>query len=326
MNFDVTGFGALNMDYIYQLERFEDIPGPLHLEPGREYVSRPRQFQETRNILDKFGKLKRKTGGGSAANTIYALAGMGFRTAFIGKVGEDSDGDIILDSLRGIDKRGIRRQGRTGACLIAIDKREDRCISVFPNTNNTASLSKKNMALVKETKVLHFSSFAGRRPFLSQIRFAQLMPEPVKLSFDPGEIYAAKGLMGIAPVLEKTFVLFITENEINKLTGKNYREGISDLLEMGPSIVACKRGKLGSLVSSREERIHTEADRVQVVDNTGAGDVYNAGFLAGLLMHLPLKMCAGLATKCAAKSITGFGRCKYPTKRDLKSFIELVKE
>ena len=69
-----------------------------------------------------------------------------------------------------------------------------------------------------------------------------------------------------------------------------------------------------------------EAEQVEVVDNTGAGDVYNAGFLAGMLLGKPLSDCALFATKVAGKSVTGLGRDRYPTGEDLRGFFDLTKE
>lgn len=320
--FDVVGFGALNLDCIYSLRNLSVPFGRIRLEPGREYLFQAGKLRKTLERIETYGKLKRKSGGGSAANTVYALSKMGFKTGFLGKIGKDEYGDFVLQSLGTVDVSSIRRQGKTGVCLIAIDERADRSIMVFPNANKTATISGKDAGLVRATKFLHFSSFAGPKPLVSQIRTAENLPPQVKLSFDPGEIYAAKGLKEIAPVIARAFALFLTESEIKTLTGKDYQRGSKELLKLGPSIVACKRGAKGSYVLSQTEEIEMGAQAVQVIDNTGAGDVYNAGFLAGLLLEQPLECCAFLATRAAAKSITGYGRSKYPTKRDLLAFLK----
>jgi ribokinase len=63
------------------------------------------------------------------------------------------------------------------------------------------------------------------------------------------------------------------------------------------------------------------AIQAEVVDNTGAGDVYNAGFLAGFFIGKPLEECALFATKVVAKSVMGYGRDRYPTEENLKNFF-----
>ncbi|MEW6327228.1 MAG: PfkB family carbohydrate kinase [Thermodesulfobacteriota bacterium] len=321
--YDVIGFGALNLDYIYSVDSLSILSHKLPLQPGQEIFFSERLFPRIKALIEEHGKLKQTSGGGSAANTIFALDRMRFKTGFIGKVGRDEAGDLLLKSLGGVDTGHIRRQGKSGACLIVIDKREDRSIMAFPNTNKTVTIGKKEITAVNNSRFLHLSSFVGGKSLSSQIRLVENLPSQVRLSFDPGEIYASKGLKEIFPIIQKGFVLFLTDREIEKLTGKRYRAGCRELLAMGPSIVVCKRGRQGAYVLSREEEFHVLAEEVPVVDNTGAGDVYNAGFLAGLLMGRPLRPCGLFATRMAAKSVTGYGRSRYPTDKDLTNFFQI---
>jgi len=124
------------------------------------------------------------------------------------------------------------------------------------------------------------------------------------------------------PLIENCFILFATESEIEMMTKKDYRSGSSMLLEAGPKIVACKRGAIGSHIFTLSGDFEVPAEKVEVVDTTGAGDVYNAGFLAGLLLDLPLERCALLATKAASMSITGYGRDRYPDRAFLDAFMK----
>lgn len=319
--FDVVGFGALNLDYIYCVDSLAALPREVSLQPGQEIFCSERLFPKIKALIEKHGRLKRTSGGGSAANTVFALAQMGFKTTFIGKAGQDQAGDVLLKLLGRVDTSHIRRQGKSGVTLVVIDRHADRSIMVFPNTNKTVTVGKRTMATVKESKFLHLSSFVGQKSLLSQIRVVENLPAQVKLSFDPGEIYANRGLEEILPIIRKTFILFLTDREIQKLTGKDYKGGCRKLLALGPSIVVCKRGKSGSYVLSGEEEFALPAEKVSVVDNTGAGDVYNAGILAGLLMEKPLPTCALFASKMAAQSITGYGRSRYPNRRNWSDFL-----
>lgn len=320
---DVIGFGALNLDYIYSIDNLATLTNELSLQPGQEIFGRERLFAKIKALIEKHGQLRRTSGGGSAANTIFALARMGFKTGFIGKVGQDVAGDLLLKSFGRVDTSHIRRQGKSGACLIAMDEHADRSIIAFPNTNKTVTVGKKTIAAIQKTKFLHFSSFVGQKSFLAQIKLAENLPSPVKLSFDPGEIYASKGLKEVLPLIQKSFILFLTDQEAQKLTGKDYKQACQKLLTIGPSIVVCKRGIQGSYVLSHEERFEIPVEKVSVVDNTGAGDVYNASFLAGLLREQPLRLCALFASKMAAKSVTGYGRSKYPAYKDRVDFFEI---
>jgi sugar/nucleoside kinase (ribokinase family) len=94
------------------------------------------------------------------------------------------------------------------------------------------------------------------------------------------------------------------------------------LLGMGPEILVCKRGERGSRVFTRKTDFEVKAVPVEVVDNTGAGDVYDAGFLAGMFLGQSLEACARFAARVAAKSITAYGRECYPTREDLDRFLK----
>ena len=112
-----------------------------------------------------------------------------------------------------------------------------------------------------------------------------------------------------------------TEKEIEILMGGGLSSGARGLLRMGPSILVCKRGVKGSRVFAEQEDFEVEALPVKAVDNTGAGDVYNAGFLAGLFLEKSLVESARFATALASKSVTGYGRTCYPTREDLDRFF-----
>lgn len=312
---DVVGLGALNVDLIYEVDL-----SLLGLEPGRERVGSCQEFEGLLNSLKNKAKLRIKNGGGSAANTIYALAKMGFSCGYLGKVGEDEEGDFLLEGLRkvGVNTEKIEREGKSGLCVVLLGKRKDRSIIILPYANDTLSDSDLNPGYVDEAEFLHMSSFLAELPFEAQKRIAR--NTKAKISFDPGEPHASKGIKELIPILERTFILFPTEKEVEILTHQDYKEGCRELLKLGIEIVACKLGERGSYILSQQEELEIPPQRGRVVDTTGAGDVYAAGFLAGLLKKLSLVECGRLATLAASQSIRGFGRRTYPDKEILSRF------
>jgi len=80
----------------------------------------------------------------------------------------------------------------------------------------------------------------------------------------------------------------------------------------------------GSHVFTQQGDFEVPVQRVEVMDNRGAGGVYNAGFLAGILLGRSLEETALFATKIPAKSVTGYGRDRYPRKEDLENFFEQI--
>jgi len=320
---DVIGFGAINLDMIYLVDSLTEVSGDgIEFLPGREFCVTSEVFSRALQRVEQMGVLKTESGGGSAANTIVALSRLGFNTGFIGKVGRDSEGRTLLAQMEGVDLRGIVSEGMSGRCLCVLDAKQDRSIFLETNTNDTLSSEEIDFRYATNTRYVHLTSFAGEKPFLAQMALADRVCPPTRISFDPGEVYACRGLEYLKPLLERSFIVFVTETEVEMLTGLNLLDGSQRLLELGPSIILCKKGEAGVHIVSCDEWFDLPAERAEVLDNTGAGDVFNAGFLAGILTNRPLKDCACFGTRLAARSLTGYGRSRYPEKQDLAFFQE----
>lgn len=265
-----------------------------------------------------------KSGGGSAANTIYALGRMGFSCGYLGKIGRDEEGIFLLNQFEevGVDTAKIKQNRKSGICLVLLDKSKDRSIIILANANDTLSYSEFDIDYINKAQFLHMSSFVGRIPFEAQKLVAT--KTKVKISFNPGEPHATKGIKELVPILERSSILFLSQGEAEILTGQNYKKGARRLLDYGIEIIACTLGGRGSYVLSRKEELEVPPEKLKAVDTTGAGDVYAAGFLAGLLKKLPLFECARLATRAAAQSIKGYGRNSYPDKYFLNHDSESV--
>lgn len=319
---NIVGFGALNLDLIFEVEDLRSIStNGFRLGPGEEGFGSDEEFESLLEQLKRFGTLKSKSGGGSAANTLVALARMGFPTGFIGKIGEDEEGDFLVGDLEPVRIDLIRRGQRSGVCLVVLDRHQDRFLFVRGNANSTLTAEEINFDLLKDISWVHLTSFVGESPFEAQKVLLGRLESSVKVSLDPGEIYAKKGLKKIEPFLKRCGILFLTEKEIGLLTHQDLHAGVKSLMKAGPSVLVCKRGRQGSHVFTEQKDFEVPAVQVDVVDNTGAGDVYNAGFLAGIFLRRSLEESALFATIAAAKSVKGYGREKYPTEEDLQSFF-----
>jgi ribokinase len=246
---------------------------------------------------------------------------MGFQTKFIGKVGEDEEGDFLLGNLRPVQTDWIGRGQRSGICLVILDCHQDRFLFVRGNANNSLGIDEIDLNALIDISWVHLTSFTGEPPFEAQKFLLSNLGKSVKVSLDPGEIYAKKGLEKILPLIKRSHILFVTEEEVRLLTGRDLSAGARQLIEIGPSVLVCKKGKQGSHVFTQQGDFEVPAPQVEVLDNTGAGDVYNAGFLAGVFLGKSLEESALFATKIAAKSVTGYGRDRYPRKEDSENFF-----
>ena len=299
---DVIGFGALNVDTLLKVER---IAGP-----------------EEESFIENYTEAC----GGSAANTMVGLARLGCKAGFIGKIADDHEGQIQIDcfSSEGVDTNGIihSKKGKSGVCLGFVDKKGARALYINPGVNDTLESREINLEYIAQTSFLHLSSFVGDRPFRAQKKLAGMLPKNIKVSFDPGALYAQKGLTAIEPLIRSSYLFMPNALELEELTGEvDYRKGADFILEMGAKIVAVKLGEKGCYVTDGQEQFIVDAFPVQAVDTTGAGDAFNAGFLYGLLDNkINLYECGRIGNFVASRSVTAMGaRAGLPYANDLTS-------
>jgi len=285
--FDAVGFGGLNVDKLFKVNKIA-------------------KAEEESFIMDC-----EETCGGSAANTIVGLARLGCKVGFIGKVADDREGKMLVEDFcrEGVDTNGIihAKHGRSGAVMGFVDEKGERALYVDPGVNDTIEFNEINMEYAFQTRFLHLTSFVGEKSFQTQKKLVEMLPQNVKLSLDPGELYARKGSM-LEPFIEKTFVLMPNLNELELLTKTaDYRKGADVLLKKGVEIVAVKLGSKGCYVTDGRENHLIDALKVKVVDTTGAGDAFCAGFLYGLISGKSLYECGRLGNFAASRCIMKIG-------------------
>lgn len=304
--FDVIGFGALNVDKLYRVNK---IAGP-----------------EEEGFIKGF----EEACGGSAANTIVGLARLGCKVGFIGKVAKDREGKMLLEDFRreGVNTGGIiqAKMGRSGVVMGFVDEKGERALYVDPGVNDIISIEEIDTKYVRQTRFLHLTSFVGEKSFETQKRLVESLPADVKVSLDPGELYACKGLETLTPLLKRCFVVMPNSRELALLTGEDdYEKGAKALLELGVKIVAVKLGSQGCYVTDEQKSQHIETFKVRVVDTTGAGDAFCAGFLYGLLNNKSLHECGRLGNFVASRCVMKMGaRAGLPRLEELKALFQVV--
>jgi ribokinase len=287
MNLEVVCFGALNVDKLYRVDRLAGA-------------------DEESVILDF-----KESPGGSAANTAIGLARLGVRVGYVGKVAEDREGSLLLKSFidDDVDVKGIivSKVGRSGAVIGFVDQRGNRALYLDPGVNDSLEYSEINLDYVRGIKILHLTSFAGSNPFEAQKKLVEKLPLEVKVTLDPGAIYARRGLSDLRPIIRRCYVLLPSEGEVRLLTGEDYIKGTKILLDEGVKIVAVKLGERGCYITDGQESHLIKPFKVEVVDTTGAGDAFCAGFIYGLLRGKSLRECGILGNFVASRCLTKVG-------------------
>jgi ribokinase len=297
--FDAIGFGALNVDKLFSVNRIASAEEESAITGHEESC------------------------GGSAANSMVALARLGCKVSFIGKVGADREGRMLLQSFceEGVDTTMVTRarHGRSGTAIGFVDRRGQRALYIDPGVNDEIEFDELSTELASRTKFLHLTSFVGEKSLQVQEKLLKALPERVRVSFDPGIIYARLGLKKLKPIIKRTFVVMPNSIELRLLTGEaDYRKAAESLLNVGVGLVAIKLGAKGCYVSDGKERHLIQAYRVRVVDTTGAGDAFSAGFLYGLIKNKTILNCGKIGNLVASKCIMRVGaRAGLPHVEDL---------
>lgn len=301
MKLDVVCFGALNVDRLYRVDK---IAGP----------------GEERFIMDF-----KESPGGSAANTAVGLARLGLRVGCIGKISDDREGRLLLDDFKkegvNIDGVIVSKKGKSGVVMGYVNGKGERALYVDPGVNDSLEFEEIDLDYAGSADFLHLTSFVGEKTFEAQKRLVGALPENIRVSLDPGALYARKGLVSLKAIIKRSFVLLPNENEIKLLTGKSYEAGAKTLLKEGVSIVAVKLGGKGCYVTDGEGSHLAKPYKVKVVDTTGAGDAFCTGFLYGLIKHEDLYTCGRLGNFVASRCITKAGaREGLPRPSDVPPF------
>jgi ribokinase len=316
---DVIGIGAMNMDHLYSVRNLvidsEDIVDEFELYPG-----------------------------GSSANTIYALGRLGARCGFIGVVGNDPDGKALIASMEsaGVETQHIRVDSvaPTGAVLGLSDRTGRRSLYVAAGANNRLNESDIDTNYLNTSTIVHMSSFVKDDLFSLLVDSIRKLSRDVKFSFSPGSLYSSKGMKALSPLLERTDVLFINRTELEAMSGTSYTKGAWDCIKRGCSKVVVTLGRglqvtdkrtIASYIRDSNREYQVDAIKMEwqpVIETTGAGDAFAAGFLFGYLKGKTLNECAVAGDIVAHFSIGKKGaRSGLPASDELsKYFFEATGE
>lgn len=280
-----------------------------------DVVARPMRALPERGKLVLVDEIGLHTGG-CATNAATGLARLGLPVQVIGKIGTDPFGDFMLEALeqRGIGTQGVRRDPSTGtsATMVMVDPEGERRFVHYIGANARLTLEDVDFEMVKAASALHLGG-ALVLPGLDGKPMAELLrrarQEGVVTFLDTVWDDTGRWMCVLAPCLPHVDYFIPSLPEAQALTGLESPEGVARaLLARGVGTVGLKMGEQGCLVMTRQgEVIRQPAFEVEVVDATGAGDAFAAGFIAGVWQGWPLDQTARFANAVGALCVTGVG-------------------
>ena len=264
--------------------------------------------------------------GSSSVITACGAARLGLKVSFIGLVGDDQFGRFMLRAMeeRGIDTSACIVEPRvpTGMSVI-LGGSNDRAILTYPGTIPLLEAEQIDRTMLEQARHLHVGSYFlldNLRPELPEI-FTDARERGLTTSldtnWDPAEEW------DLNAVLAHVNVFFPNKNEVLLITGEDdFTEAVDLLSEQVPTL-AVKLGVQGGLARRGKESVNAPILPVKVVDTTGAGDSFNAGFLYGYLNNFSLKDSLVLACVCGSLSTRAAGgTAAQPTLEEALGAIE----
>jgi sugar/nucleoside kinase (ribokinase family) len=270
------------------------------------------------DVAPAFGQAERLvddawlTVGGSGAIMACGAARLGLRVAFVGVVGDDLFGTYMREQLaaREVDLSGlvVDPQRPTGVTVV-LSRPDDRAILTAPGTIGDLRVSSIDPDLLASARHVHVSSYflqPGLAQDLPRV-FADARGRGATTSVDPNWDPSGAWDGGLDGLLPSVDVLLPNEIEATRLAHTSDLEvAITTLRGRGPLVVV-KAGERGAIASGPGERLRVAAVPVTTVDTTGAGDSFDAGFIAAMLDGRSLERCLAIANACGALSTRAAG-------------------
>ncbi len=308
---DVLGVGNAIVDIISQTnEAFLDKHGMP--KGGMALIDEARAHA----IYDDMGTAI-EASGGSAANTIAGVASFGGRAAFIGKVKEDEFGNIFGHDLRSLGVHFATPAASAGAatarCLVLVTDDAQRTMNTHLGACIDLTPGDVDADLVAASAITYLEGYLfdpplAKEAFRKAATIARGAGRKVALTLsDSFCVHRYKDEFKQL-IAEHVDVLFANEGEIEELYGSNDIAAAANDLARQVGIAAITLGAKGSLLVSGNERVAVPAEPIsELIDTTGAGDLYAAGVLYGLSKGLPLAECGRLGSIAAAEVISHYG-------------------
>jgi sugar/nucleoside kinase (ribokinase family) len=309
--YDVVGIGNAIVDIIARCEdaflsKHDLAKGFMRLIPAGEAG---RLYEEMGPAIERSG--------GSAANTIAGLASFGAKCGFIGRVAADQFGGIFRHDIRSLgvayDTPPADEGEPTARCLILVTPDGERTMNTFLGASVGFAPADLDPSLIEAASVVYLEGYLFDRPeakdaFKEAARLARKSGAKVALTLSDAFCVDRHRADFRKLIREGTDIVFANEKEITSLYEVNSFEEAADAALADCELAVLTRSEQGSVIVADGETIPVPPEPVhKVVDVTGAGDLYAAGFLFGLTEGLPLESCGRLGSLAAAEVISHIG-------------------
>ena len=308
---DVVGIGNAIVDVLVQAD--ERFLGDHGLTKGTMALV---DEQQAESLYASVGP-GLETSGGSAANTLAGIAQLGGRAGFIGRVRDDQLGAIFAHDIRSVGARfdtpAATAGPSTARCLILVTPDAQRTMCTYLGASVGLDPADLDLALVAQAKVLYLEGYLwdsddAKKAFIAAAEVARAHGGEVALSLSDAFCVERHRDSFLELVDGHVDILFANEMEIASLYRADSFEQAADQVRGRCRIAALTRSELGSVVLSGDQTLAVEPFTLgPLIDTTGAGDLYAAGFLHAYTQGQALEACGRLGSLCAGQVVTQLG-------------------
>lgn len=296
--FDVIGVGLSAVDYLGIVDEY---PPPA----------------DKKVLMKQFTR----QGGGPAATALVALSRLGAKTAFVGKMGDDESGNLMKSQLEAekVDvSQVVTEAGASSQPAFIVVDQATGSRTIFWSESDVSPLraSEMDREFITSARILHLDALQMEAS-LTAARWAKEAGMTVVLDGDTMR-------PGIDELVRLTDVLIASQNFAAQFTGMaDPKEAMQKMRSLGPEIAGITLGADGCILSWKDTILRKPTYSVEVVDTTGAGDVFHGAFIYGLLENWSLEKTADFANAVAAMKCRKLGgRAGIPTLDEAMAFLE----
>jgi sugar/nucleoside kinase (ribokinase family) len=255
--------------------------------------------------------------GGSAANTVAGLASFGGKGAFLGKVANDQLGAVFAHDMRAIgahfENPPLDGGPATAVSMINVTPDGQRTMCTYLGASVMFTDYDVDPEVIEAARIVYlegylFDAEAARRAFAKAAALAHGAGRMIALTLSDSFVVERHRADLLGFIESQVDLLFANESEITALFGTDDFDAAVEQLRQRVTLAAVTRSEHGSVILTAGERLSVAAEPVEkVVDTTGAGDQYAAGFMFGLARGRPLQLCGKLGSLAAAEVISHYG-------------------
>ena len=286
--------------------------------------------KERSNSILKLVTPIKETAGGSAANTISTLAKLGLKTGYIGKIADDQKGKVFKKDLLGdsiiynTDLLEKSSSESTGKCIVLITPDKERTMNTYLGATEYLSDIDIDENLIAHSEWLYLEGYRfdgqeSKKAFYKAIEIAKKNKTKIAITLSDSFCVDRHRSDFINLLNGSADLVFCNEDELKSLYQVENTEAAQKFIANTIGCVACTCAEKGAYLFHQSSMKRISTNQVSVIDTTGAGDNFAAGFLYGLSKNFSLDRCATLGNEIAGEVLKVYGP---RIEKSLKKFIK----